>query len=94
MLAFESMPGTATFCRGIRPGVTLNHGKVVVKDGISGAWPSVACPYASRRASALPAISEMVGASEETGGVFDPLGFATDEVGIYCIELASIMGLS
>lgn len=27
------------------------------------------------------AVSEMVGASEETGGVFDPLGLATDEVG-------------
>lgn len=26
------------------------------------------------------AVSEMVGASEETGGVFDPLGLATDEV--------------
>lgn len=80
MLAFEVMPSTAPFSRGIRPGVTLNHGKVAVKDGISGALPSVACPYASRRASALPAVSEMVGASEETGGLFDPLGFATDEV--------------
>jgi len=26
------------------------------------------------------AVSELVGASEETGGVFDPLGLATDEV--------------
>lgn len=30
--------------------------------------------------TALPAVSELVGASEETGGVFDPLGLATDEV--------------
>lgn len=29
----------------------------------------------------LPAVSELVGASEETGGVFDPLGLAADEVG-------------
>lgn len=28
----------------------------------------------------LPAVSELVGASEETGGVFDPLGLAADEV--------------
>ncbi len=26
------------------------------------------------------AVSELVGASEETGGIFDPLGLATDEV--------------
>lgn len=29
----------------------------------------------------LPAVSELVGASEETGGIFDPLGLAADEVG-------------
>lgn len=28
----------------------------------------------------LQVVSELVGASEETGGVFDPLGLATDEV--------------
>lgn len=32
------------------------------------------------RRTVLPAVSELVGASEETGGVFDPMGFATDEV--------------
>lgn len=32
--------------------------------------------------TALPAVSELVGASEEMGGVFDPLGLATDEVGL------------
>lgn len=37
--------------------------------------------YAVRsRSTSLPAVSELVGASEETGGVFDPLGLATDEV--------------
>lgn len=42
-------------------------------------------PSSSRSNQQLPetcryAVSEMVGASEETGGVFDPLGLATDEV--------------
>lgn len=34
----------------------------------------------------LPAVSELVGASEETGGVFDPLGLAADEVGSTAVE--------
>lgn len=47
-----------------------------------GAWSRVGfsptranCP-----ATRHTAVSELVGASEETGGVFDPLGLATDEV--------------
>lgn len=35
----------------------------------------------------LPAVSELVGASEETGGVFDPLGLAADEVGTAVVSL-------
>lgn len=34
----------------------------------------------NRPATRHTAVSELVGASEETGGVFDPLGLATDEV--------------
>lgn len=59
---------------GLRPGLLPNSNSVC-----SG-------PPRQHRTQ-LPAVSELVGASEETGGVFDPLGLATDEVGGGLIRL-------
>ena len=79
MLAFGINHSTPYVCQGTQSGAFFGQrqGRSGIVEGMSGA-----CPDRSRRAtsSALPAISEMVGASEETGGVFDPLGLATDEV--------------
>lgn len=49
----------------------------------------------SRRSktTSLPAVSELVGASEETGGVFDPLGLATDEVMTKVVPGLSVSGV-
>lgn len=71
-LAFGALPSHVTTTRELRSG-----GGVFSSIGIN--------PTSSRSFQQLPetcrhAVSEMVGASEETGGVFDPLGLATDEV--------------
>lgn len=70
VLAFGVLPYQAPVVPELPPGGALSRG------GSS--------PTSSRSCSATHvvhrAVSEMVGASEETGGVFDPLGLATDEV--------------
>ena len=79
-LAFGVHSGTSV-TRGLPTG-TLGGGGVRSLDrgadavGIGGVCRS----HRTSVISPLPAVSELVGASEETGGIFDPLGLAADEV--------------
>lgn len=86
MLAFGASncyaPGTREVSLG---GGALSRGGGVERLGTS-------CTVRSRPSS-LPAVSELVGASEETGGVFDPLGLATDEVRVQILCSACILDL-
>ncbi|CAB1117385.1 LHCP [Ectocarpus sp. CCAP 1310/34] len=82
MLAFGALPSHVTTTRELR-----SAGGVLCNIGI--------CPSISRSHQQLPetcryAVSEMVGASEETGGVFDPLGLATDETSLYRRRVAEL----
>lgn len=78
MLAFgafhiNSYPPVAS---GMPPAGTFNGGSL---DQITQNVADLSV-VGSRRPTSLPAVSELVGASEETGGLFDPLGLAADEV--------------
>lgn len=75
------MSGAALLAFGILP----YHGCVVPELPPGGSLSrGGSSPTSSRSCSETKvvthAVSELVGASEETGGIFDPLGLATDEV--------------
>lgn len=72
VLAFGVLPYHATVVPELAPGGTLSRG-----GGLMSPANGRSC---SETHVVHRAVSEMVGASEETGGVFDPLGLATDEV--------------
>lgn len=71
MLAFGVLPYHVCVTRELPPGGALSSG---------GLSPMENNSSRSRSRKKTCAVSELVGASEETGGVFDPLGLATDEV--------------
>lgn len=50
------------------------------RGGFSSGLNPTKCRSFDRTHVVQRAVSELVGASEETGGIFDPLGLATDEV--------------
>lgn len=85
MLAFGAVHHETPVIRELPLGGTLGVGR----GGADNEKVAGACRARSRHATSLPAVSELVGASEETGGVFDPLGLATDEVG----ELINLVGI-
>ena len=86
------MPSAAYKCAMLAFGV--HSGTPVTRELPTGTLGGCGVPSIERRVAAggfrshrtssivapLPAVSELVGASEETGGVFDPLGLAADEV--------------
>lgn len=72
MLAFGVLPYHVCVTRELPPGGALSSGGLSPMENSSSSR--------SRSRTKTCAVSELVGASEETGGVFDPLGLATDEV--------------
>ncbi|CAM9884546.1 unnamed protein product [Ectocarpus sp. 4 AP-2014] len=81
-LAFGALPSHVTTTREVRSagGVFSNIGIYPSRSRSNQQLPET-CRYA---------VSEMVGASEETGGVFDPLGLATDETSLYRRRVAEL----
>lgn len=71
VLAFGVLPYHAPVVPELPPSGALSRG---------GSRPTSSGSRAYPETHVHRAVSEMVGASEETGGVFDPLGLATDEV--------------
>ena len=83
VLAFGVPPCHAPVVPKLPPGGALSRG---------GLRPTGSGRSCSETHVVHRAVSEMVGASEETGGVFDPLGLATDEVSVASTSTKIVLG--
>lgn len=89
-LSDRTMSGPSVLAFGVLPHhVSVKQELPQVRGALSSGFSSMESSRSRSRTKTF-AISELVGASEETGGVFDPLGLATDEVrrlGYCCTHL-------